>query len=175
MKKLLLVAAAAAVAACAPMRTTEAPTLEDGEMALPANYTAWAKHLSEVQRPDVKQVREIYVNTAGAGVQRGGAYANGTVFVMENWAAKTNTDGSPMTGADGKIVKDKLLRTFVMGKGAGYGAKVPAELKNGGWIYASFDANGMRTADNLSGCRTCHLKFTKTDFVASHERHFAGR
>lgn len=175
MKKLFIAAAAVLVAACAPMRMADAPKLEDGEFALPANYSNWPKFLSAVQRPDVKQVREVYVNAAGNAVQQGGTYANGTVFVMENWAAKTSADGAPMMGPDGKLMKDKLLRVFVMNKGMGNGAKVPAELKNGDWVYGSFDASGAKTADGLSACRTCHLKFSKSDFVASHERHFAAR
>lgn len=175
-KGLILTAALAAAlvaAACAPMKMAEAPKLEDGEAALPANYAAWPKFLAAVQRPDVKQVREIYVNAAGNAVQKDGTYANGAVFVMENWAAKTNADGTPMLGPDGKMMKDKLLRVFVMNKGAGNGAKVPADLKNGDWVYASFDATGAKTVDGLSACRTCHLKFAGTDFVASHQRRFA--
>jgi hemoglobin len=41
-----------------------APRLKDGELPVPANYKSWPKFLSAVQRPDVKQVREIYMNTA---------------------------------------------------------------------------------------------------------------
>ncbi len=170
MKRVLLLVAATVIAACAQMKP--APKLEDGEMAVPANYQTWPKALSAVQRPDVKQVREVYVNPTGQA-RKDQPYANGAVFVMENWAAKANTDGTLVVGPDGKMVKDKLLRVFLMGKGTGYGSKVANELKNGDWVYASYDAAGAKTADNLNGCRTCHLKFSSKDFVARHDDYVA--
>ena len=56
----LSLAGAALVAGCA----TGPKALNDGELAVPADYKSWPKFLSAVQRPDAKQVREIYMNTA---------------------------------------------------------------------------------------------------------------
>jgi hypothetical protein len=44
----------------------------------------------------------------------GEKFANGTLMVMELYAAKAN--------ADGRLVKDKLIKVFIMGKNAGWGA-----------------------------------------------------
>ena len=66
--------------------------LNDGELAVPADYKSWPKFLSAVQRPDAKQVREIYMNPTGAAGSAAAGFGNGTVFVMENYAAKANPD-----------------------------------------------------------------------------------
>ena len=115
----LLGLVALVAAACAPMASTpQVAMLKDGELPVPANYRAWPKFLSEVQRPDAKQVREIYMNTAAGAATPAAGFPNGTVFVMENYAAAANADGSLKQGADGKLVKGDLLRVFVMGKNA---------------------------------------------------------
>jgi hemoglobin len=165
---------AALLAACAPMQPARAPALDDGQPSLPA-YQGWPKFLSAVQRPDLKQVREIYVNPLGFGAKAGQAYAHGTVFVMENWAARTGADGAPVTGPDGRLIKDRLLKVFVMEKGPGFGAKAPAELSNGDWAYGSYDAAGAKANENFGACRTCHLPMAGKDFVARYDEHFAAR
>jgi hemoglobin len=175
MKRVLIAAAAAFVAACAPMKTIEPAGYEDGELPLPAGYRSWPKFLSAVQRPDAKQVREIYVNAEGFAARSGEAFARGTVFVMENWTARTQADGTVLRDADGRLVKDQLARVFVMGKGAGFGAKVPPPLKNGEWVYAAFDGAGKKTGDDLNTCRACHLPQAAKDFVFRYDEHFGAR
>lgn len=158
----------------APTPMATAP-LQDGDVPLPAGYTSWPKFLSAVQRPDLKQVREIYVNPTGWRAPLGQPYAHGTTFVMENYAAQVDAAGNPLTGADGKLVKGRLLRVFVMSKGPGFGSAVPAELRNGDWAYASYDAAGAKTADGLGACRTCHLPLASKDFVFRVDEHHAWR
>jgi len=151
-----------------------APT-RDGELAIPASYKSWPKFLSAVQRPDAKQVREIYMNPAASDATAQSGFPNGTVFVMENYAARTNPDGSLATGADGKLVKGDLLRIFVMGKNAGWGADVIEPLRNGNWVYAAWLPNGQKAPDDLATCRACHLPLASQDFVPRYDEHFAGR
>jgi hypothetical protein len=57
------IVAAASLWGCA---TTAPPPVKDGELAVPADYKSWPKFLSAVQRPDAKQVREIYMNPVAA-------------------------------------------------------------------------------------------------------------
>ena len=71
------------LAACSAMQSS-APKYEDGDVPLPKNYKDWPKFLSAVQRPDAKQVREIYVNPTGSKAQPGPPFPNDTLFVMEN-------------------------------------------------------------------------------------------
>jgi hemoglobin len=167
-----LIAAALVLASC----TTPPPKpLNDGELALPANYSSWPKFLSAVQRPDNKQVREIYMNKVGAAATASSGFADGTVFVMENYAAKANADGSLATGPDGKLVKGNLLRVFVMGKGAGWGQAAPPPLRNGNWVYASYLPSGAKSPDDLNACRGCHVPAAGKDYVQRYDEHFAQR
>jgi Cytochrome P460 len=95
--------------------------------------------------------------------------------VMENFAAQVDPAGNPRTGPDGRLVKGDLLRVFVMAKGPGYGANVPPELKTGDWAFASYDAKGARTADNLNGCRGCHVPLASADYVFRADEFYAAR
>lgn len=169
--KLPVLIASLLVVGCA---TVTAPRpLNDGELALPAAYTSWQKFLSAVQRPDAKQVREIYMNPAGASATAAGGFPNGTVFVMENYAAEANGDGSLAAGPDGKLVKGKLLRVFVMGKGQDWGQAVPEPLRNGDWVYSSYLPDGTRSPDDTNACRGCHLPAASKDYVQRYDEHFA--
>ena len=178
---LALVVASLALASCAPMPVQPpvapvAPVTQhkDGELAVPANYRSWPKFLSAVQRPDAKQVREIYMNTVATGGTAAKGFPNGTVFVMENFAAAANPDGTLKQGADGTLVKGELLRVFVMGKNEGWGASAPEGLKNGDWIYAGYLANGEKSADATVTCRACHLPLgASKDFVHRYDEYFA--
>lgn len=168
----VLMLATALLAGCATFRP--AP-LKDGELALPADYKSWPKFLSAVQRPDAKQVREIYMNPAARQATAASGFPNGTVFVMENFAARARADGTLETGPDGKLVKGELLRIGVMGKGEGWGLDVPEVLRNGNWVYAQWMPNGQKAPDDLNTCRACHLPVANKDFVHRYDEHFASR
>ena len=169
-KVLSLAATAALLGACA---MTPSKPLNDGELAVPAGYQSWPKFLSAVQRPDAKQVREIYMNPTGAKATAAGGFANGTVLVMENYAAAANPDGTLQTGPDGKLVKGNLLRVFVMGKGEGWGQATIEPLRNGNWVYASYLANGQKGPEDTAACRACHLPLKDKDFVPRYDEHFS--
>ena len=168
----MVVAAVFAAAGCA-LFSPAAP--KDGELAVPADYKRWPKFLSAVQRPDAKQVREIYMNSTAAQARAASGFANGTVFVMENYAARARPDGTLETGADGKLVKGELLRVFVMGKGDGWGRDVAEPLRNGNWVYAAWLPDGQKAPDDTSTCRACHLPLAAKDFVPRYDEHFASR
>jgi len=151
------------------------PPVKDGELAVPADYKSWPKFLSAVQRPDARQVREIYMNPVAGDATAAGGFPDGTVFVMENYAAKARVDGTLETGFDGKLVKGELQRVFVMGKDAGWGADVPEPLRNGSWVYAAWLPGGQKAPDDTHTCRACHLPLSAKDFVHRYDEHFASR
>ena len=169
---LTVTAAALAGGGCALF---EPAAPKDGELVAPADYRLWPKFLSAVQRPDAKQVREIYMNPTARQASATSGFANGSIFVMENYAARTRPDGTLETGPDGKLVKGELLRVFVMGKGDGWGRDVPAPLRNGNWVYAARLPNGQPAPDDINTCRACHLPLAAQDFVPRYAEHFAGR
>jgi hemoglobin len=155
--------------------TMTSPPVKDGELLVPADYKSWPKFLSAVQRPEAKQVREIYMNTVGRDATASSGFGHGTVFVMENYAARARADGTLETGPDGKLVKGDLLRVFVMGKDAGWGADVIEPLRNGNWVYSAWLPNGQKAPDDTNTCRACHLPHAGKDFVHRYDEHFASR
>ena len=170
-----LIAMALGVVACTTAPPKPTAKLNDGELAIPAGYKTWPTFLSSVQRADAKQVRDIYVIPGADRTQLGEPFPDGTIMVMENYAAKANADGTLVTGSDGKLVKGDLLRIFVMGKGEGWGDKVAPELRNGTWVYAAYDGTGKAVADPVANCRGCHLPLAKQDFVARYDEYFKTR
>lgn len=167
----------AALGACTQMSmmASQAPT-NDGEATVPADYKTWPKMLSAVQRPDAKQVREMYIDPKGNQTKAGEAFPYGTVMVMENYAAVAKPDGTLEMGADGKLVKGNMVRVFIMVKAKGAGQDVPEALRNGEWVYASYTPDGKKTEDNLMSCRGCHLTLTqKKDFVHRYDEYFQKR
>ena len=168
-----VLAAAALAVGCGTMMDKPVAVVKDGELAVPADYKSWSKFLSEIQRPDAKQVREIYMNTAAQSATAATGFPNGSVFVMENYAAKAGADGQLEKGPDGKLVKGDLLRVFVMGKNRGWGQDVDEPLRNGNWIYSAYLANGQKGPENLGTCRACHAPLTQKDFVHRYDEYFS--
>ena len=169
---------ATALAGCAQVPSAPlANKFKDGELPVPADYKSWPKFLSEVQRPEAKQVREIYINPVGHRTKAGDAFPNGTVSVMEIYKARETVDGSPLKNSDGKFVKGELLKIAVMGKGAGWGESVtPVELKNGDWIYAIYLADAKTKApDDTTTCRACHLPLADKDYIFRYDEYFQKR
>ncbi len=149
----------------------------DGEVPPPADYRSWPRFLSTIDRDDVAQVREIYVNPVGATTRPGQAFPNGTVFVMEIYQALRLADGAPAFDPSGRLVKGPLQKLFVMAKGAGWGDGVePANLRNGDWVYSAFLPDQRTPApDDLATCRGCHLPLAKQDFVHRYDEYFSPR
>lgn len=149
------------------------PAVNDGEIALPAGYREWPVFLKNVQRPDLKQVRDIYINAQGLKSSRPFPY--GTVLVMELHSVKLGANGEPLLDADGKLQKQELSKVFVMGKGPGWGQAVAPEKRTGEWAFAAYEPGGKSLGRDASGCRGCHVPLKATDFVARVSEHEAAR
>lgn len=175
-KRIVATALALAIAGCTspPPMQAKAP-LKDGDPAVPSSYKSWPKMLTSVQRPDAKQVRDLYIAPASSKVKAGDAFPHGTIMVMENYAAKLKPDGTVETGPDGKLVRGDLVRIFVMEKARGAGQDVPEALRNGDWVYAAYLPDGKKAEDNLTACRACHLPLNSKDFVQRYDEYFATR
>ncbi len=144
-----------------------ADAIHDGGIPLPKHYAHWAVFLKDVQRPDAKQVRELYVNSVGAKAKEGDPFPVGTTFVMENHEAAS--------GANGELTSGPIVRIFVMRKIKGTPEGVPEGLQNGSWIYGSFTADGKPAADDYQKCRACHLPLASKDFVQRYDEYFKTR
>ncbi len=147
---------------------------KDGELPYPSDYRQWNPFLREVQRPDVKQVRDIYINRIGSQVEAGQPFADGSIMVMELY--KVKTDGEVLvSGADGKLVKGELSKIFVMQKGDGWGQQMPDNLKNGNWVFSAFGPDGKPLAEDFTKCRACHAPMAGKDFTPRLDEYLQAR
>lgn len=174
-KTLGAVVAGLIIAGCSPMSAPPpVAALNDGQLPLPADYKAWPKFLAAVQREDIKQIRDIYMNPQAKKAAPGQGFPPGSTFVMENWTVRLDAAGKPVKGTDGKLVKDMLAAVFVMGKNPGWGAGVPEAQKNGDWIYSAFKGTGELNGEaKYDTCRTCHTPLKDKDYVFRYDEHFA--
>lgn len=115
-------------------------------------------------RPDLKQIRDIYINPQGLKSSR--PFAFGTTLVMELHSVKTDPAGNPVPDANGRLQRQGLSKVFVMGKGPGWGRDAPADKRTGEWVYAAYEAGGKSLGTDMTACRGCHVPLMDTDFVA---------
>jgi hemoglobin len=173
--KFVLAAAAAAAVLAGCASVPPAPPTKDGELALPAARPCSPRFLPTIDREDVKQVRDIYMNPVSTQVKQGDAFPQGSRFVMEIYAAAANADGSLRKDANGRLVKGNLMHVYVMGKEANWGGDVPEPLRNGNWIYAAYKPDGAPNTPIVNTCRGCHTPLKKDDYVIHLDRYFAER
>jgi plastocyanin len=122
-----------------------------------------------VDRYDTKQYREFWgPPDAVAAARAGKPIPYGTVLTLAAYSAKVDAAGVPVKDANGRFVKDKLLAVNSMMKGQGFGADIPAQIRNGDWIYQSFTPDGkVNDKANLTACYQCHLPFAKDDYLTN--------
>jgi hypothetical protein len=137
-------------------------------VAFPTGYGNQLRYAT-VDRPDNKQVREIFTSEKTAKLVRDGKpIPNGAVFIMPIYAAKADGKGELAKDANGRLVKGELSTIFVMEKRAGWGAGYPDDLRNGDWEYARFAPDGQRVPNvDTKACLQCHRPMAKQDFVFS--------
>jgi len=163
MKKVLLVAAAAAF--------TTAAYAGPEKIKFPSDYLKGELYQT-LDRPDNKQYRELYAPSAAiAAVRKGQPIPNGTVLTLVQWSVEQDASGNPIKDANGRFIKKEILAHTVMEKQKGFGADYPSDWpRNGDWEYAVFTADGQPNAKanaNNKACFTCHLPHANQDFVIS--------
>lgn len=153
-----------------------APGLKDGELSVPANYRDWPVFLADIDKVEAKQIRDIYVNPIGSKTEEGEAFPEGTISVMEIWTPQMSASGDLEMDSNGKLIKAELKSVFLMGKSAGAGAMVPEALRNGDWVYASYQADGVTSnGADATACRACHIPQAEKDWVHRYDEYFASR
>jgi plastocyanin len=139
-------------------------------VAFPAGFEKWERY-GQVDRHDTKQYRELYAKPEVVkAVREGKPVPNGTVVAMAIFAAELDAKGQPAKDANGRFRKGKPIGVTVMEKRQGWGAKIPAEWRNGDWQYASYLPDGRpneKANANTRSCFNCHLPHAKQDFVIS--------
>ncbi|TKB82163.1 MAG: hypothetical protein E8D45_00900 [Nitrospira sp.] len=147
----------------------------DGELPFPAEYQTWPRFLTNIDKVDTKQVRDIYLNPTGAKAKPGEMFPDETTMVMEIYKAKESASGELDKSSDGKLAKDKLAKVFVMSKKQGWGQDAPDHLKNGAWVFSAFGPDGKPLAEDFTKCRACHAPLAQKDFVHRYDEYFEAR
>jgi plastocyanin len=132
----------------------------------------WKDHVlyTTVDRYDIKQYRELYASTPAAvqAMKDGKPLPDGTVLTLIQYKADVDAAGAPVKDAKGRFKKGDVIAVAVMEKRAGWGTEYPAELRNGDWEYAVFNAAGvLNEKANYKGCFECHKPHEKQDVVIS--------
>lgn len=137
-------------------------------VAYPEGYQERFVRFLEVDRPDRKIVRFMYVNRAALEAAVPGAdLPYGTVLVMEDRPALLDASGEAVRDDELRLVAgDEVTNVFVMEKQPGFGEAHPPELRNGDWDYAWYLADGSpRPEARFEGCFTCHLSRAGRDYT----------
>ena len=163
LKKLVLLGAAtAAIGIAAALPSIAGPE----RVVFPKDYATTYVPLGGIDRYDTKTIRSVFINPeAYKAAEAGKPLPDGTVLVLEQRPAKVGADGQPELTADGRF-QPGGAPTFIgmQAKKAGWGADVPAELRNGDWEYAAYNPDGtLRTAQDLKPCFACHKPRTGED------------
>ena len=153
-RKMLVLAVIATTAAASLSATAQLAGFGGDKIKFPSDLGTL---YTTVDRADNKQFREYYANAAAMNAKKGEALPAGSVLTGVLFKAKLDANGAPEKGADGRFVKDELIGYILMEKQTGWGASVPAELRNGEWEYQNFTAaKAVNEKANLKGCFECH-------------------
>jgi hypothetical protein len=171
MTKSKLIWAAPAVAVGAALVTFQARAGGD-LVVFPDNHASGVMY-STLDRPDLKQYRELYASQAAVDAAKAGKpLPSGTVITMVQYAAKLDAQGNPEKDANGRFVKTNIVGYTVMEKRTGWGGEYPDNVRNGEWEYRAFKPDRTpNAAANLTACFNCHKPLEPAkDFVFSYEK-----
>lgn len=145
------------------------PTLSRTSVTFPENHRATYTLYATVNRPDINQVRYLYANpVAMQSAKDGKALPDGSVLVLEQYAAKLGADRKPVAGANGFFEPDRFVAFAVMQRGPGWGKDIPEMLRNEDWNYAVFAADKtLRPGVNQAECLACHKPLDKASYAFS--------
>jgi hypothetical protein len=165
------IAAGAAALGLASVAIWAADAVRAGgeKVAFPQNFDKGVLYTT-LDRPDIKQYRELYVSTpeALAAARKGEPLPSGTVLTLVQYRAQLDPQGNPLKDAGGRFLKGEIAGYAVMEKRAGWGAEYPDAIRNGEWEYQAFTpAKAVNDKANLTACFQCHKPLDKQDFVFS--------
>lgn len=90
---------------------------------------------------------------------------NGALLVLEAYTAKLDAAGKPVKDENGIHVPDKLTGMIAQQIVKDAGADIPETLRNGDWVYGSYEPNGTHKDANLAKCYACHKSQEDSNFL----------
>jgi plastocyanin len=135
-------------------------------VAFPAGFEKGVRYRT-LDRPDLKQYREIYATPAAVEAARQGKpLPSGTVLTLLQYKAKLDAAGEPRRDATGRFIKGDLISYMVMEKRSGWGTRYSDQIRNGEWEYQSFTAEQKPNEKaGIRACFACHKPLAGQDFV----------
>ena len=164
------------------MRPTPAVTPSHGS---PTGYQQSLVRYASIDRPNDGggTVRHAYITAAAlAAFKQDGTFPDGTVIVMDQFAAKRGADGQLLHDPEGRLIPDQpqtiAVRVKLEPGQTVAGDQLPASLRNGSWVYATFDPlSHQRDSLDNPVCSACHQQaagwdylFTRPDLAAAIQR-----
>jgi hypothetical protein len=177
--RLAALALPAALCASATDRSSAQPA--GPRVEFPRDFRTGMAHYATVDRADGK-VYELYVNEAAlAGWQRFRPFPEGAVFAIESFLAERNADGSPRTGAGGRLVKGRSENEIHVsakrsdwppdGECSGESLMQGQPAGSGRWRVGAFDPRDGKRIERASHppgeCVQCHTDRRGEDFLLS--------
>jgi hypothetical protein len=138
----------------------------------PNNYRSVYIHYATVDRKD-GTIRDLYIHPDSlARLRLRQPLPEGTILVIESYAALRDTNGDLLRDEDGRFIRDTLMRPIhVAEKRFDWRDE---DFESGrlseDWNFGSFDAESTQPYDeSLTACFNCHNSASRTDFVWSLE------
>ena len=155
--------------AASGLSLARAPNSGD-KVVFPENFAKGVMYTT-VDRPDIKQYRELFANQeAIAALKEGKPLPSGSVLTLVQYKAQLDADGNPKKDGNGRFIKGDVAGYAVMEKRTGWGTEHPPELRNGEWEYQAFTVEkAVNEKAALDKCFACHKPHEKQDYLFSLE------
>ena len=145
------------------------PAPASDRVGFPAGYRETFQEVRFFNRTNEQQVVTIYENARAASVKQISdlPYPYGSIVVMETASALRDAQGKPVSAADGRYAKDKVVGLHVARREKGFGEAYGTN-RAGEWEYVEYQADqGYRTPPAKSfACAKCHVEAgAERDFV----------
>lgn len=137
------------------------------KVEFPALYDKTYTKFGQIDRYDNNTVRVLYANQAAMAAEPDKPIPSGAVLLIESRPAKLDAAGKPMRNAEGRFIPDdKIGGVFVQEKRTGWAEEYPENVRNPGWEYAVFEADGTRRASaQTQPCMACHKPRVSDDYT----------
>lgn len=147
--------------------SAQADTAVRSSMVLPADFPQGFKVYQTVNDSATGPVVQRWANEAALKAAKAGQpLPDGSMIVNVNHAPLLDDAQKPVLDAQGRPQPGKVTAFVAMQSRSGWGAQVPALLRNANWDYAVFNAERQRRDTvNIAPCLACHQPLAGTSHV----------